>query len=293
LTNLDKVYWPADGYTKGDLINYYRGVSKWLLPYLKDRPVVLARHPDGIEGKSFFQKDAPEFAPEWIPIERIWSEHAQREVRYFIIDDVDALTYIVNLGTIPLHIWSSRVTSLERPDWCILDLDPKGAPFSHVLKIANAIRKLCNAIELPCCLKTSGSTGLHVLIPLGRKYTYSQSRTLGELLANVIMRDLPNVATVARNINDREGRVYLDYLQNGHGRLLVAPFSVRPLPGAPVSMPLKWSEARSGLSNAKFTIKTAIRRMRSLSVDPLLSVLTTKPDLPAVLEKLSLRFTRM
>ncbi|MBA2408242.1 MAG: DNA ligase D [Gammaproteobacteria bacterium] len=289
LTNLDKVFWPDEGLTKGDLIAYYRAISKWLLPYLKDRPVVLVRHPEGIEGKSFFQKDAPAFAPDWIRIERIWSEHAAREVRYFIVDDVETLTYIINLGTIPLHIWSSRMATLERPDWCILDLDPKGAPFPHVLKIANAIRRLCKAIELPCFLKTSGSTGLHILIPLGQTYTYEQSRTLGELLANVIVHDLPDIATVNRRLGDREGRVYIDYLQNGHGRLLVAPYSARPLPAAPVSMPLNWSEARAGLSPTKFTIKSAIRRMGSLKADPLESLLTLKPDLFAALEKLSRR----
>jgi bifunctional non-homologous end joining protein LigD len=289
LTNLDKVFWPSEGITKGDLIEYYRAVSTWLLPYLKERPVVLARHPDGIQGKSFFQKDAPAFAPDWIRIERMWSEHAEREVRYFVVDDIETLVYVINLGTIPLHIWSSRVATVERPDWCILDLDPKGAPFKHVVKIANAIRRLCKAIELPCFLKTSGATGLHVLIPLGHQYSYEQSRTLGELLARVIMRDLPDIATLTRRLDEREGRVYIDYVQNGHGRLLVAPFSVRPLPGAPVSMPLKWAEAGSKLDNRKFTIKTAIRRMRLLKVDPLRQVLKLKPDLSTALVRLSER----
>jgi DNA primase len=133
------------------------------------------------------------------------------------------------------HIWSSRLTSLERPDWCILDLDPKSASFAHVLKIANAIRSLCKTIQLPCFLKTSGATGLHVLIPLDQQYTYEQSRSLGELLANVIVRDLPEIATVNRRVAEREGRVYVDYLQNGHGRLLVAPsvcarYQVGPCP---------------------------------------------------------------
>ncbi|MGH8504301.1 MAG: DNA ligase D [Gammaproteobacteria bacterium] len=292
LTNLDKVFWPDEGFTKGDLIDYYRAISKWLLPYLKDRPVVLVRHPEGIEGKSFFQKDAPAFAPGWIRMERIWSEHAAREVRYFIVDDVETLTYIINLGTIPLHIWSSRMASLERPDWCVLDLDPKGAPFQHVITIATAIRALCQTIGLECFLKTSGATGLHILIPLGRQYTYEQSRTLGELLANVIVHDLPDIATVNRRLGEREGRVYIDYLQNGHGRLLVCPFSVRPLAGAPVSMPLKWSEAGAKLDSSKFTIKTAERRMRSLRSDPLRQVLTAKSDISAALTRLSERLAK-
>ena len=129
-TNLDKVFWPDDGYTKGDLIDYYGGIAPWLLPYLKDRPVVLTRYPDGIDGKSFFQKDAPVYAPSWLRPETMWSEHAEREIHYFVLDDVESLLYVANLGTIPLHVWSSRVAALERPDWCILDLDPKGAPFA-------------------------------------------------------------------------------------------------------------------------------------------------------------------
>ncbi|MDH3691672.1 MAG: DNA ligase D [Gammaproteobacteria bacterium] len=289
-TNLDKVFWPEEGYTKGDLIDYYRSISPWLLPYLKERPVVLTRYPDGIDGKSFFQKDAPDYAPEWIRRERMWSEHAEREVRYFIVDDLESLLYIINMGTIPLHIWSSRLDSLERPDWCILDLDPKDAPFKHVVNIANAIRTLCEEIELPSLVKTSGSTGIHVLIPLGAQYTYEQSRTLGELLARVIITKLPDIATVVRSPARREGKVYIDYIQNGHGRLIVAPFSVRPLPGAPVSMPLKWKEVTSRLRNSRFTIKNAAKRMRTLKEDPLIDVMSQRADLNAALGLLSKKF---
>ena len=288
-TNLDKVFWPGEGYTKGDLIDYYRAVSKWLLPYLADRPLVMTRYPDGIEGKSFFQKDAPGYAPEWIRRQVLWSEQAQREVRYFIAEDEESLAYIINLGTIPLHIWSSRLATLERPDWCILDLDPKGAPFADVLKIAKAIRVLCEDIELPCLPKTSGSTGLHVLIPLGQAFTYEQSRTLGELIARVVTAELPDIATITRAVGDRGGKVYVDYLQNGHGRLLVGPFSVRPLPGAPVSMPLLWSEVKSGLTNARFTIRNAVARLEKLGTDPLRPVIDLAPDLGAALERLAER----
>ena len=285
-TNLDKVFWPGDRYTKGDLIDYYRAVSTWLLPYLTDRPLVMTRYPDGIEGKSFFQKDAPGYAPDWIRRQVLWSEQAEREVRYFIAEDEESLAYIINLGTIPLHIWSSRLATLERPDWCILDLDPKGAPFADVLKIAKAIRVLCKEIELPCFPKTSGSTGLHALIPLGRALTYEQSRTLGELIARVIVNELPDIATIVRAVPARGGKVYVDYLQNGHGRLLVAPFSVRPLPGAPVSMSLRWPEVKTGLANEKFNIRNAIARLEK-SGDPLYPVLEETPDLGAALERLA------
>src|SRR2546428_578549 len=193
-SNLDKVFWPDEKYTKGDLIDYYRAISPWLLPYLKDRPVVLTRYPDGITGKSFFQKDAPAFAPDWLRTERMWSEDTQREIDYFVCDDLESLLYLANLGTIPLHVWGSRVASLERPDWCILDLDPKDAPFTHVVTVAKAVKRLCDEIDLPCFIKTSGSTGLHVLLPLGRQCTYEQSRQLGGLLARVIAAQLPEMA---------------------------------------------------------------------------------------------------
>jgi bifunctional non-homologous end joining protein LigD len=288
-SNLEKVFWPDEKYTKGDLIAYYRAISPWLLPYLKDRPVVLTRYPDGITGKSFFQKDAPPFAPEWLRTERMWSEDTKRDIDYFVCDDEASLLYLANLGTIPLHVWGSRVATLELPDWCILDLDPKEAPFHDVVTVARAIQALCNDIELSCFIKTSGSTGLHVLLPLGRQCTYEQARSLGGLLARVIAAQLPEIATVTRQVGKRGARVYLDWVQNGHGRLLVAPFSVRPLPGAPVSMPLQWSEVTPKLDIRRFTIANAPARMQKLKEDPLRAVLDFKPDLVRALERLHAR----
>jgi len=289
LSNLDKIFWPEQKYTKGDLIDYYSAIAEWLLPYLQDRPLVMTRFPDGIEGKSFFQKDAPGFVPDWVRTETMWSEEGAREIRYFIADDVDTLRYIINLGCIPLHVWGSRLVNLERPDWSILDLDPKGAPFAHVVKIARAIHRLCDDIGLPSFVKTSGSTGLHVLLPLGGAYTFEQSRNLAQLMAHVIASRLPDIATVTRAVGRREGKVYIDYLQNGHGRLLVSAFSARPLDGAPVSMPLKWSEVNGKLDIGRFTIKNAITRMRRLRSDPLRGVLDNKPDIAHALEQLTLQ----
>ena len=291
-TNLDKVFWPDEGYTKGDLIEYYRSISPWLLPYLADRPVVLTRYPDGIAGKSFYQKDAPGFAPSWVRMQKMWSEHAEREIRYFVCDDAETLTYIANLGTIPLHLWSSRVQSLQHPDWSILDLDPKKAPFRDVIRVALALHELCEEIELPAFVKTSGSTGLHVLVPLDGRCTYEHSRTLAELLARIIVAELPEIATLIRAPGSRGDRVYIDYLQNGHGKLLVAPFSVRPLAGAPVSMPLQWEDVRPGLDIRRYTIENAPRRMREQEQDPLRGVLETRPDLPGVLERLARKLTK-
>jgi len=289
VTNRDKVFWPEEGYTKGDLIDYYRAVAAWLLPYLQDRPVVLTRYPDGIEGKSFFQKDAPSFVPSWIRTETMWSEHAEREIHYFICEDERSLVYLANLGTIPLHIWSSRCRTLQRPDWCILDLDPKTAPFKDVIAIALALKKLCDDIGLPCFVKTSGSTGLHVLVPLGRQCTYEWSRTLGQLLAGIVCDEMPEIATTARTLAARQGRVYVDFLQNGHGKLLVAPYSVRPLPAAPVSMPLAWSAVKRGLDMRRYTIRTAPKLLARGGPDPFLDVLTTVPDLKSALRRLEKR----
>jgi len=288
-TNLDKVFWPKERYTKGDLINYYRAIAPWLLPYLQDRPVVLTRYPDGIEGKSFFQKDAPGFAPAWIRTERMWSEDTQREIDYFVCDDEASLLYLINMGTIPLHVWGSRIATLERPDWCILDLDPKEAPFTHVVTVARAIHALCDEIGLPSFVKTSGSTGLHVLLPLGHQCTYEQARSLGGLLARVIAGELPDLATITRQVGKRGPRVYVDYVQNGHGRLLVAPFSARPLPGAPVSMPLEWREVGPKLDMHRYTIRTAPALLERVKRDPLRPMLDEKPDLVHALERLHAR----
>ncbi len=286
-TNLDKVFWPDDGTTKGDLIDYYRRIAPWLLTYLRDRPLVMTRYPDGIAGKSFFQKDAPAWVPGWVRTEQMWSEHAEREVNYFVCDDLESLLYVINMGTIPLHVWSSRVADLQHPDWCILDLDPKGAPFRDVVDLAREIHTICDDLALPAFPKTSGSSGLHVLIPLGGRLTFEQCRMLAELIARLIVQRRPEIATIARSVRAREGKVYVDFLQNGHGRLLVAPFSVRPLPGAPVSMPLRWSEVNARLDPLRYNVRSAAARMRRLGEDPLVPVLGRAPDLARALARLA------
>jgi len=192
-TNLDKVFWPEDGYTKGDLIEYHRQVAQWMLPYLEDRPLVMTRYPDGIDGKSFFQKDAPPYAPDWFRRATVWSEGSERELSYFVAEDLESRLYVINMGTIPLHVWSSRIASLAQPDWCILDLDPKEASFTDVVEIACTIHDLCEEIGLPSFAKTSGSTGIHVLVPLGRQLTYEQSRTMAQLPLRPVLDLEPDI----------------------------------------------------------------------------------------------------
>ncbi|MCB0416868.1 MAG: DNA ligase D [Bdellovibrionaceae bacterium] len=285
ISHPEKIFWPKEKYTKLDLVKYYESVWPWLGVYLRDRPLMLTRFPDGIEGKSFYQKDAPAFVPDWIRLERVWSEHSQRELKFFVCDSLESLRYIINMGTIPLHMWASRAGSLEKPDWSILDLDPKGAPFKNVVRIAREIHSLCDELDLPNYVKTSGGTGLHILIPLGRQLTHDQSRTLAELLAGIVVRRLPEIATTVRSPAKRQGKVYLDYLQNGWGKTIAAPLCVRPHPGAPVSMPLEWREVNGRLKVGLFTIRTALRRLKRVG-DPLAPVLEGHPDLPAALKAL-------
>jgi len=305
LTNLDKVFWSAEEagdaaeegsgaeagvVTKGDLLAYYDAVADHLLPYLADRPVVLDRYPDGIAGKSFFHKHAPEHTPEWVRTEPVWSEEAAEGQRLFVCDDRETLLYLVNLGSVPLHVAAARVAAPQHPDWCILDLDAKDAPFAAAVEVALALRRLTEEAALPAYVKTSGASGLHVLIPLGARVTHEHSRQLAELLARVVASQLPQVASVARLPGARPGKVYVDFLQNGHGKLLVAPYSARPLPGAPVSMPLTWDEVGEGLDPKHFHVRNAPARLAAWKADPLRPVLDEAPDLVAALGRLAARF---
>ncbi len=292
VTNPDKVFWPDDGYTKSDLLDYYEAAAPLLLPYLRDRPLVLTRFPDGIHGKSFFQKDAPDYVPDWVATRRIYSKDADRDIDYFIVNDAESLRYVANLGTIPLHIWGSRLDTLERPDWLVLDLDPKGAPFAHVVRVARTLKRILMELEVTAYVKTSGATGLHILLPMGRHYLYEQCRAFARLLALAAEQRVPDVVTVARPLDAREGKVYIDFGQNGYGRTIAAPFSVRPLPGAPVSCPLRWSEVTARLDPSRFTLKTAIKRFAKMA-DPLLPVVDAPGvDMAKVLAGLEALFGR-
>lgn len=217
----------------------------------------------------------------------IHSESGDRDVEYFVVEDEEALVYMANSAAIPLHVWSSRVASLDRPDWTVLDLDPKQAPFGDVVRVAREIKELCDSIGLPCYAKTSGKTGMHVLVSLGRSVTYEHSRMLADLLALVVSRRYSEIATVNRSLHARADKVYIDAVQNGAGRLLVAPLCVRPFAGATVSTPLRWREVNSKLDMHRFTIKTVPARLRRMKNEPMLSVLDDAPDLLDALRVLS------
>jgi len=256
-----------------------------MLPYLRDRPLMLTRFPDGIHGESFFQKQAGgPYVPSWV--RTVEMEGDEGPIKQFVCEDVETLSFLVNLGTIPFHLWSARIADLEHPDWCILDLDPKTAPFEHVITLANAARALCEELELPHFIKTTGSSGLHVLVPLGRQLEHDAAISFGQVLAEALVQQHPDIATTERAVRARRSKVYVDYLQNGRGKLLVAPYSARPLPGVPMSMPLRWDEVKPGLHPRQFTALDAPARMERLGADPFLGVLGEAPELVGVLSRL-------
>jgi bifunctional non-homologous end joining protein LigD len=284
-TRLDKVFWPVEGYTKGDLLTYYERVWPWLAPYLEDRPVVLTRYPDGIEGKSFYQKNAPEFTPDWARRETIDGTD------YFVCNDLRTLLYVINSGAIPLHVWSARLANLERPDWLILDLDPKEAPFRHVLEIARLLHALFREIGVAHFVKTSGQAGMHVLLPLAQALTHDEAKNVAEAVARVVVAERPDIATVTRPVAARGDKVYVDFLQNGRGKLIAAPLSVRPRPRAPVSMPLTWTQVNARLDPARWNIASAPRQLAKHG-DPLAGVLGAGIDPEALLAGLLARLGR-
>ena len=291
LSNVSKVFWPEDGFNKGDLLAYYDVIAPLLLPYLRDRPLVVTRYPDGIAGKSFYQKDAPHFAPAWLRTVRIHAADADRDIDYVVVEDALALRYVINLGAIPLHLWGSRAGSLERPDWLILDLDPKGAPFTDVVRVAREMKRILDDLGLAAFVKTSGATGLHVLLPLGARYSWEETRTFARLLATLGVEALPRIATITRQIRARDGKVYIDWLQNVQGQTIAAPFSARPMPGATVSCPLRWDEVTAKLDPRHFTIATVPARFRTMA-DPCAGVLGGGVDIAAALARLERRVAK-
>lgn len=260
LTNLDKVYWPKEKYTKGDLLDYYQNISQYILPYLKDRPIMLHRYPDGIEGKEFYQKDINFSHPAWIKICPIKQEGEVNH--YLLINDLRSLLYAVNLGSIDLHPFLAHCKNLKNPDYCIIDLDPHGIPFEKVIEVALAFHQILTKIGIKHYCKTSGSKGLHICIPFHGKYDFEQSKQFAELLSGIIQKQFSRFISLERNPHKREKKIYLDCLQNRYGQTLVAPYAVRPRPGALVSTPIAWDEVNKDLDPARFTLETIPARLK-------------------------------
>ena len=260
LTHLDKLFWPKEKITKGDLLAYYNSVASFILPHLKDRPESLNRHPNGILGENFFQKNIVH-APEWIKFFSHQSESEEKEIHWLICNDKNTLLYMVNLGCIEINPWISRMQKPNHPDFLLLDLDPYRVEFSEVVHVAQKIRSVLEKIEVESFIKTSGKRGLHIVVPLGAKYTFEQSRQFAELLSTTVFQEIPEATTLARNPEKRGKSVYIDFLQNRIGQTIAAPYCVRPVPGALVSTPLHWEEITASLRPENFTLKNTLQRL--------------------------------
>ncbi|HET6766437.1 MAG TPA: non-homologous end-joining DNA ligase, partial [Chitinophagaceae bacterium] len=262
-TNLSKIYWPKEQYTKRDMLNYYYQVAPYLLPYLKDRPQSLNRYPNGINGKSFYQKDVTGKVPDWIKMEPYTTSEGE-DKNFLVPEDEASILYMANAGAIEMNPWNSTIHKEDYPDWCLIDLDPSDKQgFDVVIEVARATKEVLDTMGVTGYPKTSGSTGIHVYIPLGAKYTYDQCQMFGRIIATQVNNMLPDITSIERLTKARKNKLYVDFLQNRPKATLAAPYSLRPKPGATVSMPLYWEEVKKGLSMKDFTIENAMDRIRS------------------------------
>jgi bifunctional non-homologous end joining protein LigD len=283
LKNLDKVFWP-EGYTKGDLIKFYDEAAPCILPHLKGRPVVMNRFPDGVGGENFYQKECPDYAPEWIKTVPVAHRDAGKIVNYIVCDDKPTLLWLASQGCIEIHAWLAIREDLARPDIAVLDLDPMpGAPFPAVVEAALLLRETLTQFGLRGYPKTSGAEGLHIFIPIKQEHTHQEvARAMGAV-AKLVAAVYP-LSTVERVVKKRGARVYLDYLQNGYGKTMAFPYSVRPLPGAPVSTPVDWEELeRRDWQPKDFNILTLPRRLKARG-EAWEGYYTRRQDLRALLE---------
>ena len=284
-TNLKKVFYPADGYTKRDVINFYAAVADLLVPHLRGRPLSLKRYPNGITGDYFFQKDTPPSFPEWIHAETIPTTE-KKKARMAIADDTASLLYLANLGCIDQNPWMSRVGSLENPDFILIDLDPYYAGYDRIIEAAQLVKTKLDLIGLRGYPKTTGGDGMHIYIPLKPEYTYAQARTFAEVLARWVIAERPELFTTPRNVAARQkGKVYFDYLQIAEGKTISAPYVLRPNPGAPVATPLTWVEVRPGLKPQQFHLGNVLRRFERVG-DLFEDVLKEPQEIEKALERL-------
>src|ERR1017187_5305729 len=262
--NLNKFYWSKEKITKRDMLNYYYQVAPYILPYLKDRPQSMNRHPNGINGESFYFKDITGTAPDWIETFEYKSDADNRLRKYLVAKDEASLLYMATLGCIELNPWHSKVETEDYPNWCIIDLDPAENTFQQVIEAANVTKEILESMGVTSYPKTSGSAGIHIYIPLGVKYTYEQSKEFARIIATLVQREIPKYTSIERIVKSRKGKVYIDFLQNRPQATVAAPYSLRPKPGATVSMPLHWDEIKKGLKMRDFTIYNAIERVKSI-----------------------------
>lgn len=261
-TSLSKIYWPREKITKRDVLNYYHEVAPYMLPYLKDRPQSMNRHPNGIDGESFYFKDVTGTAPDWIDTFDYKNDTDNRLRKYLVAKDEASLLYMATLGCIEMNPWHSRIAKEDYPDWCIIDLDPAENTFDQVIEAAIVTKQVLEGMGVTAYPKTSGSTGIHIYIPLGAKYTYDQSKEFARIIATLVQREIPKYTSIERIVKARKGKMYIDFLQNRAHATVAAPYSLRPKPGATVSMPLRWEEVKKGLKMSDFTIYNALERIK-------------------------------
>jgi bifunctional non-homologous end joining protein LigD len=263
-THPDKIFWPKEKITKGDVIEFYKDIFPWILPYIKNRPQSLNRYPNGVQEESFYQKDVAGKVPDWIKTVPVSSEsHGGENIHYLICNDEDTLLYLANLGCIEINVWNSRIPHLENPDYLVLDFDPLGISFKEVIKAVQVTHDILEDIKAKSFCKTSGATGLHVYVPVGAKYTYEQVKDFAKLVCMLVHKQLPKTTSLERHPNKREKKIYLDFLQNRKGQTMAAAYCLRPYPGAPVSTPLEWKEVKENLDPIKFNIHTIFDRLKS------------------------------
>lgn len=285
LTNLDKIYWPEEKITKGELIQYYLQISDYILPYLKDRPENMLRHPNGIAAKGFFHKDVSDLNLEWLETKEIFSESNDKDLRYLICNNQATLTYMNQLGCIEINPWNSRIQSLQYPDYIVIDLDPGENTFDEIIETALVVKDVLDKAKAESYIKTSGSRGMHIFIPMDAQYAYDQAKDFALLIAQLVHEQLPKLTSLKRSPKERRKQIYLDYLQNRKGQTLAAAYSARPKPGATVSTPLKWEEVKTGLHPSQFTIKNTLKRLEKEG-DLFKGILGKGIDMEACLENL-------
>jgi len=289
-TNLKKVYYPDEGYTKREVLNYYDGVAGLILPHFKDRPLSLKRYPNGIKEEFFFQKDTPESYPDWLRTESIDSDHTQKPIRYVFAEDRASLLYLVNLGCIDHNPWMSRSQSLDHPDFVLIDLDPQECPFDLIVDAALMVKRVLDQIGLRGHPKTTGGDGMHIYIPIEPVYTYEEARQFADLISRLVIHEKPEMFTTPRSVSKRQrNRVYFDYLQIGKSKTIAAPYVLRAYGRAPVATPLEWSEVKRGLHPSQFNITNARARFAEKG-DLFAGVLKAPQRLEEALEKMEKLF---
>ena len=284
-TNLNKFYWPKEKVTKRDMINYYYRLAPIILPYLIDRPMTLKRYPDGIDGFNFYQKNITGKVPAWVKKYKYYSETDVEEKNYMLVNDEETLLLMANLGSIELHPWSSTAKKPDNPTWCIIDLDPAQTSFEQVITAAQVTKQILDELGIESFCKTSGSSGMHIYIPFNNKYTYEESKEFARIIATLVHNEIPEFTSIERLTTKRHGKMYVDFLQNRPHATVAAPYSLRPKSGAPISMPLKWEEVKTGLKITDFNIHNAFDRIDEYG-DLFIGVLGKGIDLKKILAKI-------